>query len=268
MVKCTASLDLRRLKAKVKRWEQQIDAGSLRALKGFGAEAAKAMMKCTPPGNMKQRPAVALAELKKRIKEDFEGEGMVPFDDDDIFWYTNPDGKVEARFGGYGGDKVSPFRVMRGRVSQKKLDALHVGKWRVRYIQDVGKWMRESGQYWMSRRGNTWRMRWEGTRHVTTEAAVRREIRRRQRLAGSLMAGWKALAHESGVKLPAAVEKQRGRGTAKMRRSAAHKAVLEARNKGKYPELQVLVDRQMPYLRKRNKQILKRKLKKMGKVLK
>ena len=263
MVKCTAKVDLRRLKAKVKKWESQLDEESVAALKDFGKEAAKAMMKCTPPGNMKQKPVEALAALKKRIKEDFEGEGTVPFDDEDIFWFTNANGDRVARFGNYEGGRVSPFRVMRGRVSQKKLDALHVGKFRVRFIDDVGAWMKKSGQYYMRWRGSAWRLNWVGTRHVTTQAAMNREIRRRQRLAGSLMAGWKALAHEVGAKLPAAVERQAGRGTAKMKKSQLHKATLEARNRGKYPELQVLVDRQMPYLRKRNKQILKKRMKKM-----
>lgn len=269
MIKGKYSIDTRRMRAKIRQWERQVDAATLADVKLYGAEASKAMMKCTPPGNMKQSPGKALADLKKRIKQDFEGDGLKPFDDDDIFWFHDRHGVLRARIGGYTEERPSPFRVMRGRVSQKKLDALHVGKWRVEFVKsDLGGFMYKAGQYYMGPSGSTYRLKWSGTRHVTTMGAVRAEIRRRQRLAGQLMAGWKPLAHAAGTKLPAAVEKQSGKGSAKIRRSMLHKAVLEGRNSGHYPELQKLVNRQIPWILKRNRALAKKRARAMGKKLK
>lgn len=93
------------------------------------------------------------------------------------------------------------------------------------------------------------------------------EIRRRLHLAGKLMAGWKPLAHKAGTRLPAAVEKQTGKGSAKIRHSMLHKATLEGRNSGHYPGLQGLVNRQVPWILKRNRSIAKRRAKALGKKL-
>lgn len=268
MIKGKYSIDTRRLRAKVRQWERQVDAATLADLKLYGQTAAKAMMKCTPPGNMKQTPGKALAEIKKRIKQDFEGEGLKPFDDEDIFWYRDGHGVLRARIGGYTDQRPSPFRVMRGRPSKKTLAALNVGKWRVEFVQDLQGFMARSRQYYMGLRGSTYRLKWSGVRHVTTLAAVRQEVRRRQHLAGKLMAGWKPLAHAAGTKLPAAVEKQTGKGSAKIKHSMLHKAVLEGRNSGHYPELQKLVNRQVPWILKRNRALAKKRAKQLGKKLK
>lgn len=266
MIKLQAKASLARLKRKVKQWESAVDEESLRDLRLYGAEASKAMMKCTPPGNMRTTPAKALTKLKQRIKQDMEGDGLVPFDDDDIFWFTSPTGQRMARIGGYNGGRPSPFRVVSGRVTKKMLAAMNVGRYRVQFIKgDLGTWMRKNDSdslYYMTESGrNTFRLGWRGTRHVTTMASVRAEIRRRQHLAGKLMAGWKPLAHKAGAKLPAAVERQTGRGSATLRRSSAHKAVLHGRNAGHYPRLQVLVDRQVPYIRRRAVSIARKRIK-------
>lgn len=272
MIKGKCSIDTRRMRAKIRQWQRQVDAATLADLKLYGAEASKAMMKCTPPGNMKERPAAALRKLKERIKDDFEGDGLKPFDDDDIFWFTTPNGARVARFNDYNGGRPSPFRVISGRVSKKMLKAMNVGRYRVQFVQsDLSSWMKKRGTrswYYMDREGSTYRLKWRGTRHVTTMAAVRAEIRRRQALAGSLMAGWKPLAHKAGTKLPAAVEKQSGKGSAKIKHSMLHKAVLEGRNVGHYPELQKLVNRQIPWILKRNRALAKKRARAMGKKLK
>lgn len=268
MIKGKYSIDTRRMSAKIRQWERQVDAATLADLKLYGQTAAKAMMKCTPPGNMKQSPVKALADLKRRIKKDFEGEGLKPFDDEDIFWYYDRHGVLRARIGGYTDERPSPFRVVRGKPSRKTLAAMNAGKWRVEFVEDLQEFMARSRQYYMGRRGSTYRLKWSGVRHVTTLAAVRQEVRRRQHLAGKLMAGWKPLAHAAGTKLPAAVEKQSGKGSARIRRSVLHKATLEGRNAGHYPELQKLVNRQIPWIMKRNKQLAKKRAKQLGKKLK
>lgn len=268
MIKGKYSIDMRRMRAKIRQWERQVDAATLADLKLYGQTAAKAMMKCTPPGNMKQSPVRALADLKKRIKQDFEGEGLKPFDDDDIFWYHDGKGVLRARIGGYTEKRPSPFRVVRGKPSRKTLAALNVGQQhKVEFVQDLAGFMPRSGQYYMGRRGSTYRLKWKGVRHVTTLGAVRQEIRRRQHLAGQLMAGWKPLAHAAGTKLPAAVEKQSGKGSAKIRHSMLHKAVLEGRNSGHYPELQKLINRQVPWILKCNRALAKKRAKQLGKKL-
>ncbi|MBR5887300.1 MAG: hypothetical protein IKZ07_03730 [Akkermansia sp.] len=270
MIKGKYSIDTRRMRAKIRQWERQVDAVTLADLKLYGQTAAKAMMKCTPPGNMKERPAVALRKLKERIKKDFEGDGLKSFDDDDIFWYRDGRGTLRARIGGYTDERPSPFRVIRGRASKKMQEAMKVGgRHKVEFVAGgLSEFMRRAGQYYMGRRGSTYRLKWHGVRHVTTMAAVRGEIRSRQRLAGKLMAGWKPLAHAAGTKLPSAVEKQSGKGSAKIRHSMLHKAVLEGRNAGHYPELQGLVNRQVPWILKRNRSIAKRRAKQLGKKLK
>ncbi len=269
MIKGKYSIDTRRMRAKIRQWERQVDAATLADLKLYGQTAAKAMMKCTPPGNMKHAPGKALADLKKRIKQDFEGEGLKPFDDDDIFWYHDRHGVLRARIGGYTERRPSPFRVVRGKPSRKTLAALNVGQQhKVEFVQDLPGFMAKSGQYYMGRRGSTYRLKWSGPRHVTTQGAVRQEIRRRQALAGKLMAGWKPLAHKADTRLPAAVEKQTGRGSARIRHSMLHKATLEGRNGGHYPALQKLVNRQVPWILKRNRSIAKRRAKQLGKKLK
>ena len=260
---------LARAKAKLRRWERQVDKETVESLREYGAVAATAMVKCTPPSHKGTTPARALSNLKARIQRDFEGDGLEPFSDEDIVWFTLGDGTRIARFKYRGDARPSPFRVMQGRVSKKALAAMNVGKWRVEFVKgDLGGFMRKAGQYYMGRSGSTYRLKWRGTRHVTTMGAVRAEIRRRQRLAGQLMAGWKPLAHAAGTKLPAAVEKQTGKGSAKIKHSMLHKAVLEGRNSGHYPELQKLVNRQIPWILKRNRALAKKRARATGKKLK
>lgn len=275
--------DMRRLKVKLERWQRRVDEEQLAAVKAYGAEAAKLMVKCTPPGNARVPVNKALKSLRERIRQDFVGDGSTEeYQDKDVKWYRDTSGRLRAYFrpgsssaknkkgkASYG--LVSPFRVVRGRVGKKALAALGVGRYGVEYVTDVGQYMtenRERYRVYARYKGAAARMHWYGVRHVATVASVRKEIRRRQALAGKLMAGWKPLAHKSGTRLPAAVEKQTGRGSAKIRRSTLHKATLEGRNGGHYPALQELVNRQVPWILKRNRSIAKKRAKQLGKKLK
>lgn len=260
---------LARAKAKLRQWERRVDRETVESLEAYGANAARAMIKCTPPSHAKTTPATALRKLKERIREDFEGEGLEPFDDADIFWFTDRNGVLRARFGDYGGGRPSPFRVISGRPTRKMLAAMNVGqRHKVEFAKgNLGEFMRNAGQYYMGREGSTYRMKWSGPRHVTTMAAVRAEIRRRQHLVGKLMAGWKPLAAKTKVKLPAAAAKASGKGSAKVSRDGAHKAVLTASNGGHYPQMQAIINRQLPGLRKKNRNLAKRRAKTLSKQL-
>lgn len=263
-----AKWNLRGLKVKVARWANQVGAAQLESVKAYGAEAAKMMVKCTPPGNARVAVGKALKALKERIRQDFEGTEK-PFSDEDIEWRYNRQGELYATIRGKEGGRPSPFRVYTGRVSAAKLKALGAGGHGVEHATNVRSFMAaRPKQYRMRRRKNAMRLSWVGTRHVASQAAVRAEMKRRQKRAGTLMAGWKALAAKSGAKLPSAVQKQSGKGSASIKRSMSHKAVLEAHNRGNYKGLQVIVDRQLPGLRKRLRNMARKRAKQLGKKLK
>lgn len=261
--------NLARAKAKLRQWERQVDKETVESLQLYGGEAARAMVKCTPPSHKGTTPARALRDLKARIQKDFEGDGAEAFTDDKIVWYTLGDGTRIARFKFAPHDRPSPFRVAQGRVSKKVLAAMNVGKYHVEFIKsDLGSFMRRSGQYYMGKSGSAYRLKWRGVRHITTMGAVRAEIRRRQHLAGKLMAGWKPFAHKVKVRLPGQAEKVTGKGGVKVQRDTAHRATMTATNGGHYPELQSIVNRQLPAVRKKNRSIAKKRAKQIGKNLK
>lgn len=267
MSKGGAKWSMRRLKVKLARWSSRVDAEQMKQVRAYGAEAVGLMVKCTPPGNARVGVGKALKALKERIRQDFEGTEK-PFDDSKLVWRRNKRGELYAMFEGKPHGRPGPFRVYQGNVSKAKLAGLGVGG-KVEHVRNVGSFMRgRGGQYRMRRRGRAVRLSWVGVRHVASQAAVRKEMKARQRKAGKLMAGWKAMARKSGGKLPAAVEKQSGRGSAAIRKSRQHKAVLEAKNSGGYRGLQAIVDRQMPAVRKKVRALAKKHAKAIGKKLK
>lgn len=257
-------------KAKLRQWERQVDKDTVDSLKLYGATAARAVIKCTPPSSAKTSPATAIRKLKDRIRRDFEGEGLEPFDDNDLVWF-HTNGILRARIRSTNA-RPSPFRVVAsGTVpSVEVLRALNVGRYRVEFVRDnLGEFMRRHGdQYYMGKDGNTYRLKWKGVRHVTTMAAVRAEIARRQRLAGKLMGGWLPFANSVGAKMPAAAKKAAGRrGTVKTARSRQHTATITATNAGHYPGLQRIVNRQLPGIRKKNRNLARKRARALGKKL-
>lgn len=263
---------LARAKAKLRRWERRVDKETLEDLKLYGETAARAMIKCTPPSHKGTTPTKALKALKARIRKDFEGDSFYSYDDDDIIWFRDRrfGGQLHARFVDRKGGRPSPFRVIAGRVNEKALRSMNVGRYRVEFIkQSLGGWIkRHPEQYYMGPTRRSYRFKWRGVRHVTTIGAVQTEIRRRQYLAGRLMAGWNPFAKKVKVRLPAAAGRHSGAGTATTKRDSKHKAVLTATNKGHYPGLQDIVNRQMPGIRKKNRNIAKRRAAALGKKLK
>ncbi len=269
----TAKWNLRGVRVKFKRWSRTVTGAQRDAVKAYSAEAARQMVRCTPPAGFKRTVAGGIRDLKKRIKEDLMGDGGKTYGDEDIVWRRDRRGQLVARFVGENGRMAGypgPFRMVRGKVSQKKLDALGHGSYGVKYAAHVRSFMKaNSGQYSFKRRGTdrAVRLSWHGTRHIASYNDVKREVQRRQKKAGQLMAGWKSFAHMAGICLQPAVESQRGKGSSKMRRSVVHGAVMTGTNKGNYHGLQRLVDRQMPYLNRKLKTLARKHTKKTAKKL-
>lgn len=272
-MKLKVKVDMRRLRAKCERWMRRTDAAQLENVRAYGAEAAQVMVKCTPPGNARRAVSKSLTALKRRIREDFEGTGMVPFQDEHLVWRRNHKGELYATFAWWDGEqlkegKASPFRVYTNKPTKAKLAALNVGH-RVHHATNVREFISQRpGQYKFRRVGNAVRFSWEGVRHVASMAAVRREIRRRQQLAGTLMAGWKPLARKARAKLPRQIESKHGLGSASVTPCRQHKVSLVARNRGNYKGLQRIVDRQVPGLRRKLRSMARRRAKMMKQKLK
>lgn len=273
-MRLSATWNTKKLRAKLARFSRRADEQSMASLKEYGAEACKLMVKATPPAGMRKTPAAAIAALKKRIKTDLEGEGEKPFSEEVIRWITMADGTRLAfistkQRGKLRHGRASAFRVYRGSVSASKLAALNVGKYGVEHAQNLRSFIKKhSSDYYYTQRGGVCHFRWQNTRHVASLSAVRQEVRRRQGKVGKLMAGWKPLARKSGTKLPAGAERQQGNGSVEVARSRRHKAIMTAHNRGHYKGLQKLVDRQVPYLRKRLKRLALRHKKRLAGELK
>lgn len=267
-MKLSVKWNLAKFKEKLSKWQQQVDSETTDSLTAYGKEAANAMLRCTPPAHRGTTPARALKALKDRIRADFEGGGDVEYQDSDIIWFHSG-GQLRAAFATKGSGRPSPFRLVQGRVSKAALAAMSVGRHHVEFVgSNLAGFMRtHRDQYYMARAGSSYRLKWRGPRHITTRAAVRAEIRRRQRLAGSLMSGWRPFAHKVGVRLPGQAERLAGKGTVATRSDARHKAVMTATNNGNYPGLQAIVDRQIPMIRRKNRAIAKKRARAVAKKL-
>lgn len=261
-MKLTATVKVSQFKTKLRKWMKEVDAEQAASLTGYGRDFLKEALKFTPPGNGKQSPARSLKDLRERIRRDFEGDAGKDqaLQDEDIRWITLPSGErtafipvVNAK-GQVVNRTASPFRAVAGRVTQKKLRALHVGKYHVEFTgADLGAFIAlHPGQYKFrkNRAGRVTRMVFRGARHLAPERSIKAEIRRRQALVGRLLAGWKPLARHTRTKLPAAAEKHNTPGSVSVQVSAVHGAVLTAVNSGGHFALQQIIDRNLPKIRK------------------
>lgn len=281
--------NLRRFHAKALRWVRRVDSATQADVRAYGAETVKAMVKVTPPGGGRMSKATAsggskmvslsvsqsLRRLKERIRQDWEGGGPVPFSEENMRWRRDKQGRLYAVIDEQGADgtrrrsRASAFRIYKGRVTARKLAALGVGKYNIQSVTNIRSWVQKHpSNYRMQKVRGTYHMHWCATRHVASEAAVKAEVRRRQKNAGKLMAGWKAMAAKVGATLPSAVSRQQGNGSAAIRKSRAHRAVLNAHNRGNYSGLQVIVDRQMAALSPRLQSMAKKRARALGKNMK
>lgn len=289
MVTLSFKWKLARATAKLRRWVRQVDAATMADVKAYGAETVKAMVKVTPPGGGRTKKetgdgatkmvslsvAQSLRRLRERIRMDLEGGGLVPFTDEHVEWHRDKQKRLYAVINWTDEDgtqrtsRASAFRVYQGRVTPQKLAALGAGEFTVQHVTDVRAWIKSHPRnYRMQKVHGTYRMRWYGTRHVASMTAVKAEVRRRQKNVGKLMAGWKPMAAKAAAKLPAAVQRQQGKGSATIRKDRTHRAVLNARNSGGYDGLQEIVDRQLKNIRPRLKRLAKKRAKELGRKLK
>lgn len=167
------------------------------------------------------------------------------------------------------GTRPSPFLALPGRLNAKTAAAVHAGRYGVCMVKDVGEYMHQDREHYKMRlKRSTWRLSWHGPRHVTSVAALRREVRRRQRRAGQLMAGWNALADLCGVQPPAAARRLKGRGHARIHTQKGHVARLTASNEtGYYPYLQRIVARQHNAVGKKFKSVAARRTAILKKII-
>ncbi len=267
-MKLTAKVDIRRLKLKMIRWMKSCREEEKASLKEFSRDFVAAAMKFTPPGNGRVSLGKAHKMLKERIEEDFLGHGdTAELDASHFGWYRDPWGRRYARVTGAGisrdkQGRVSPFYAFKGRPSQKLLQGMGVGRYRVEYLPSLqgvvqnGRSQGEAYYFYRAahhgrRNAKPVRLGWRGVRHVTSRAALLAEVRRRKFLVGHLAAGWKPIALRSGAKLPAAVKKHSGHGSVTMRHDSRHGAVATAVNHSADRRLQSIVDRNIPMLSKK-----------------
>lgn len=269
MIQLNVRWNLKKALLKVARWvrcgDEQVREDVLR----YGREWVVTAMRITPPNNGRMGAARAISLLKRRITRDFEGEGLTVgaggkvrhkgFSEDGLIYRYGRDGRLHAFLVDDGGRRrsPSPFRVLRRRPGARALEALRAGG--AEFVDDVGGWIRSRPeQYRMERRRGVRRLWWHGTRHFSTVAAVRREANARKARAGQLLAGWKAAAAKCAARIPAAVSRQPGRGTARLRRDRRHGCVLVVTNGRRCDPLQGIVDAAVPRLAGRLRRLAKR----------
>lgn len=270
-MKLTSKWTLSRAKSRLRKWMHDVSEEEKASLTAYAQDFTRMAVKFTPPGNNRISPGKALRNLKERIRRDFEGDTgkESALTDDDITWRTDHGGQHYALLPN--GKHASPFRAVRGRVTDKKLRALNLGRYHVEFTgENLAGFMRGRDEYrWRKGRGGSAvRMVWRGARHLAPERSIKAEIRRRQFLVGRLLAGWKPVARKARTKLPAAAERQSGNGTVSIRKDGTHGAVLTATNKGNFPELQAIINRNLQPLQKRIRNTARKRQKMLANKMK
>lgn len=273
-MKITAKVDLGRLRAKIRKWCETVDAETLNSLRAYGQVALRRIVKYTAPGDGRTTIGTAYRKLRQRIREDWEGQGIEEkYQDSDVSWFKDSYGKPHAYFkrwhstavgrkGQRINGRVSPFRVVPRKPSAKVLAAFNVGRYGVLYVDNVQQHVssnRRAYKVYSKGRGSAARMWWHGPRHVARKSDVRKELTRRLALVGRLMAGWTPFAAKVGGKLPAAAKKHPARGTAAVRKSTRHGAILTAANSAGYTALQKDVNRDIPQLNRKLRTLARRR---------
>lgn len=268
----TVKLRLDGLKRKTRAWLNAINAEQQESLRAYAKDFVAAAAEFTPPGDGKSSPADARRKLTERIRQDFEGWGGKDqaYTDQDLIWRTTRGGHryVLLKKLHY----ASPFRAVRGRINEKKLRALNLGKYGVEYTgTNLHAFMAaRTDQYrWLRRnRAGGVRLIMHGVRHLAPISSIRAEIRERQRHVGYLLAGWKDTARYAGKNLPAHAQRHQSHGSVRVRSDARHGAVMTAVNRSSDPAMQSIINRNMPRIRKkiaatarRRQRYLARKLK-------
>lgn len=168
-------------------------------MKVAGRIFVKEVLRWTPPASLKTPGNKGLVALEKRIEADLR----------------------------------RGFKVLPGKPSKKQLAAMgvHDGSMR-KYVTDIGAHVKNWRFYRKNSTARLARPRRE-LKHVTSEAALKREVAARKKRVGLLMAGWRASARLfGGVRMPAkAARHGSGAGSARIWSASAHVAMLESVNR-------------------------------------
>lgn len=227
----SGKLNAARAIKKLGRMRSVMDADNESAVRDYGRAAVKLAYNFTPPCNGRRGNTVAGAvrKLRQRIAQDLATNAQ-PLETE----WRRPRGskgkppvqvvKIPK------GAKIGPFLS----VTKKHRRALMRAGVELPYTPDAGDHLRANRtQYPLNRGRNAVKLSWRGRRVGTSGASVKREIRRRQRQAGKMLAGWNAFADMVGAKKYAAAQQHAGRGFARIDRKR-HAVRITGGNATKY----------------------------------
>ena len=253
-MKISCKIDLTRLKRKVRHFCKQAERDADDNITAFGREFVNLATRFTPPNNGGKSPAEAIAKLRRRIAKDFTGsenaQGRTWQNVEGFQWiHVGGELKLVPLIKRHG--FPTPFLAVTGKISDKKLQFLNVGRYRVQFVEsDLGAFMRSSGNYYISvNRKGAAHLKFVGPRHVAPAATIMAEVKRRQKQAGRLLAGWRAMAKLSKARLTGCPSRHKGEGSAVKRGRGAAKTIT-ARNAAPYGELRPILRRETPAIRR------------------
>lgn len=255
-MKISCKIDLTRLQRKVEQIRRQAERDADDNLVHFGREFVNLALRFTPPNNGGKSPAEAIAKLRRRIAKDFTGsenaQGRTWQHDDSDFRWIHVGGELRLvpliKRKGY----PTPFYAITGKNAALKAAQLGAGRYRLQYVEgDLATFMRSSGNYYIStnNRKGAAHLKFVGPRHLAPAAAIMAEVKRRQKQAGRLLAGWRAMAKLSKARLTGCPSRHKGEGSAIKHGRGAAKTVT-ARNSTPFGELRPILRRETPAIRR------------------
>ena len=251
-MKISCSVNVRKLKRKVEQIRRQAERDADEDLVHFGREFVNKALRFTPPNNGGNSPAEAIAKLRRRIAKDFTGsenaQGRTWQHDDTDFRWIHVGGELRLvpliKRKGY----PTPFYAVTGKNAALKAAKLGAGRYRLQFVEgDLAAFMRSSGNYYIStnNRKGAAHLKFVGPRHLAAASAITAEVKRRQKQAGRLLAGWRAMAKLSKARLTGCPSRHKGEGSAVKRGRGAAKTVT-ARNSTPFGELRPILRREAP----------------------
>lgn len=258
MMQFSAKLNPRKAVAKFARMVATVDRDEMEALATYARCAVKVALVITPPANGgKKFDSGSVNAAGEPIMQNFTLDRAAKMLKqriaDDWSYNSAPPGARWQRVGGEGrlvltppdqtdalgrkkrGSNIGPFLAVSGKITDAKRREVNVGKYGVKLITGLRSYViAHSDVYKMRRRGKAMRLTWHGPRHAAKLSEIRKEVSRRQKQVGKLMAGWRAMASWCGAKLPAFVQAFPGKGEAKFSRPKPHAAQLTGKNSTPY----------------------------------
>lgn len=259
MMQFSAKINPRKAVAKLSRMVQTVDRDEMEALATYTRCAVKVALAITPPANggkkvdsgrvnasgepIMQTSTLARAAklLRQRIAEDWAYNSAPPgarwkrVGGEGRLVLTPPPSQTDEIGRKKRGVNIGPFLAVSGKITDAKRREYNVGKYGVKLITGLRSYViAHADVYKMRRRGNAMRLTWHGPRHAARLSEIRKEVSRRRKQVGKLMAGWRAMASWCGAKLPAFVQAFPGKGEAKLTRPKPHAAQITGKNSTPY----------------------------------